>query len=125
RMFELAPHVVGVVAIIALLAMICARFPVPLALCIVSIAGLTYLIGWGPTRSLLASVPYEVAASWEMSAIPMLLLMGTLAYHSGMTADLYVVARIWMRRLPGGLAVASNFACAGFSAASGSSTATT
>jgi len=124
-MFEIAPPIVGLLGIVLLLVMICARFPVPLALCIVSIGGLAYLIGWGPATSVIAGVPYEFAASWEMSAIPMFLLMGTMAYHSGMTTELYSVARIWMRSFPGGLAIASNFACAGFSAASGSSTATT
>jgi tripartite ATP-independent transporter DctM subunit len=122
---DLAPDTVGVIGLIALLLLIFARFPVPLALMMVSIGGLFELLGFHATFSLLGSVPYEFAASWELSAVPMFLLMGALAYHSGMTSDLYGVARLWLRNLPGGLAVASNFACAGFAAASGSSVATT
>jgi tripartite ATP-independent transporter DctM subunit len=42
-----------------------------------------------------------------------------------MTAHMFEAARLWLGHLPGGLAVATNFACAGFAAASGSSLATT
>lgn len=54
----------------------------------------------------------------------MFLLMGAAAYHTGLTNSLYKAARIWLNGVPGGLAVASNFASAGFAAASGSSMAT-
>jgi tripartite ATP-independent transporter DctM subunit len=124
-MIELAPNTIGLIGLAALLLLIFARFPIALALAIVSIVGLIWLTGISTTLSLLESMPYDFAASWELSAIPMFLLMGAIAYHSGMTADLYAAARIWLRGLPGGLAVASNFACAGFAAASGSSVATT
>jgi tripartite ATP-independent transporter DctM subunit len=122
---ELSPNTVGLIGLGVLLLLIFARFPIALALSIVSIVGLIWLVGLDTTLSLLESMPYDFAASWELSAIPMFLLMGAIAFHSGMTADLYAAARIWLRGLPGGLAVASNFACAGFAAASGSSVATT
>ena len=66
----------------------------------------------------------EFGASWSLTTIPMFLLMGSVAYHSGMTASLFSAARLWLGNLPGGLAVATNFASAGFAAASGSSLAT-
>jgi tripartite ATP-independent transporter DctM subunit len=55
----------------------------------------------------------------------MFLLMGSIAHKTGMTANLFRAARLWLGNLPGGLAVATNWACAGFAAASGSSLATT
>ena len=124
-MFELSPNAVGLIGLAILLVLIFARFPIGLSLAMVSIGGLAYLTGWSTTFSLLSSMPYDFAASWELSAIPMFLLMGAIAFHSGMTSDLYAAARVWLHGLPGGLAVASNFACAGFAAASGSSVATT
>ncbi len=54
----------------------------------------------------------------------MFLLMGSIAFHTGMTSSLFNAARLWLSGLPGGLAVATNFASAGFAAASGSSLAT-
>ena len=122
---DLAPTTIGLIGLGVLLLLIFARFPIALSLALVSIVGLIWLVGVNSTLSLLEAMPYEFAASWELSAIPMFLLMGAIAFHSGMTADLYAAARVWLRGLPGGLAVASNFACAGFAAASGSSVATT
>jgi tripartite ATP-independent transporter DctM subunit len=124
-MTDLSPNTIGLIGLATLLILIFARFPIALALSIVSIVGLIWLTGLSTTLSLLEAMPYDFAASWELSAIPMFLLMGAIAFHSGMTADLYAAARVWLRGLPGGLAVASNFACAGFAAASGSSVATT
>ena len=115
----------GFLGIGAILVLIGLRFPVGLALGLVATVGLVELLGIGPTLGLLGVLPFEFSARWELSAIPMFLLMGTIAYYSGMTATLYQAARLWLGFLPGGLAVASNFACAGFAAASGSSLATT
>jgi tripartite ATP-independent transporter DctM subunit len=99
--------------------------PIGIALAVVALVGLLLIMGPDVTLSLAGVLPYDFAASWELSAIPMFLLMGTLAFHSGLTASLYDAARLWLRFLPGGLAVATNWACAGFAAASGSSIATT
>jgi tripartite ATP-independent transporter DctM subunit len=49
--------------------------------------------------------------------------MGSLANNSGISSSLFRAARLWFGGMPGGLAVATNFACAGFAAACGSSVA--
>jgi tripartite ATP-independent transporter DctM subunit len=54
----------------------------------------------------------------------MFILMGAVAHNSGLSEALFKAARLWLSGLPGGLAVATNFASAGFAAASGSSVAT-
>lgn len=99
--------------------------PIGLALALVAFFGLWGIVGLDITFSLMSILPYDFAASWELTAVPMFLLMGTLAHRSGMTVNLFRAARLWLGHLPGGLAVATNFACAGFAAASGSSLATT
>src|SRR5699024_10097687 len=50
----------------------------------------------------------------------MFILMGLILWRAGLTSDLYDVAKIWLSRLPGGLAVTTNVAGAGLGAASGS-----
>ena len=50
--------------------------------------------------------------------------MGELAYHSGMSDDLFETAYKWLGRLPGGLSMSSIAGCAGFSAVCGDSLAT-
>jgi len=104
--------------------LIALRVPVGFALMIVFIGGVSALKGLGVAAGMLRTEPFDFAAHWSFSAIPMFLLMGAVAHHSGISASLFQAARLWLGGLPGGLAVAANFACAGFSAASGSSTAT-
>lgn len=118
------PTVLGFIGFVALLVLLALRVPVAVSLCLVSVAGIALLRGTDPALSLLGGLPYGFSASWTLSAVPMFLLMGSLAYHTGLTGSLYAAARAWMGRLPGGLAVATNFACAGFAAVSGSSMAT-
>ncbi len=121
----MSPVAQGFVALALLLVLIGLRFPVALALALVAFGGMVSFLGFAPALSLAGKIPYEFAATYEFSAIPMFILMGSVAFHSGLTTSLYTAARLWFGRLPGGLAVATNFACAGFGAASGSTLATT
>lgn len=114
----------GFAGLAVLLLLLALRVPVAISLCVVSGGGIALLRGTNPALSLLGGLPYGFSASWTLSAVPMFLLMGSLAYHTGLTGSLYAAARAWLGRLPGGLAVATNFACAGFAAVSGSSMAT-
>jgi tripartite ATP-independent transporter DctM subunit len=115
---------IGALGIVVILALIAARVPIGLALGSVAFVGIANVIGMKAALGMIGNLPYDFTAHWSLSAIPMFLLMGTVAYHSGMTNSLYRAARLWLGFLPGGLAVATNFACAGFAAASGSSLAT-
>ncbi len=115
---------IGAGGIVVLLLLIALRMPIALALAGVAVIGIGLIRGPAAAFAVLAEQPYNFIAHWSLSAIPMFLLMGTVAYHAGLTNSLYKAARVWLIRLPGGLAVASTMACAGFSAASGSSVAT-
>lgn len=115
---------VAAIAFGILLLLLALRVPIGVALATVSIGGIIALRGTRPAFGVLGSLPFDFAASWSLSAVPMFLLMGSIAYHTGLTRSLYSAARLWLNSLPGGLAVASNFASAGFAAASGSSLAT-
>lgn len=116
---------IGALALFGAIVLIGLRVPIGLALGSAAIVGINFIIGTSGMFAVVKSVPYEFAASWELSAIPMFLLMGNVAYYTGMTDSLFNAARVWMGRFPGGLAIATNFSCAGFAAASGSSLATT
>ncbi|MEM1371910.1 MAG: TRAP transporter large permease [Pseudomonadota bacterium] len=69
-------------------------------------------------------VPYSKISSQALSLIPIFILIGYLAYHAGLTTALFEAAKRWIGWLPGGLAVATVFATAGFAAVSGASVAT-
>lgn len=69
-------------------------------------------------------VPHSKVSSQALSLIPTFILIGYLAYYAGLTKALFEAAKRWVGWLPGGLAVATVFATAGFAAVSGASVAT-
>ncbi len=107
-----------------LLVLLILRMPVALALIAVSFGGIAALIGVRPALGVMANTPYSFTASWTLSAVPMFLLMGFVAYHARLTSGLFDAAKTLLRRLPGALAISSIFACSGFAAVCGSSLAT-
>lgn len=118
------PLLLGFAGIGLVLVLLAFRVPIAVSLATVSIAGLYLLRGPRASLGTLGSLPFDFASSFTLSAVPMFLLMGAIAFHTGLTSSLFKAARVWLNGLPGGLAIASNFASAGFSAASGSSLAT-
>lgn len=115
---------VGLWGVAVLIILLIARFPVALALITVSFGGITLLVGVTPALGIVMNTPYSFVASWTMSAVPMFLLMGFVSYHGGLTTGLFEAAKVMLRKVPGGLAISSIFACSGFAAVSGSSLAT-
>ena len=98
--------------------------PIAFAMFFVGFLGLTCLASAGAALPVLARTVYEVSAYYPYTVIPLFIVMGGFAGSSGMTHELYRTFDKWLRRLPGGLSIATIGACAGFSAVSGSSVAT-
>ncbi|MBV1866056.1 MAG: TRAP transporter large permease [Rhodobacteraceae bacterium] len=69
-------------------------------------------------------VPHSKVAAQALSLIPTFILIGYLAYYAGLTKALFEAAKRWVGWVPGGMAVATVFATAGFAAVSGASVAT-
>lgn len=111
----------SLLSLVAILLLIALRLPIGVALGGVSFAGFWYMRNLEVALSVLKEIPFVFAANWELTAIPMFLLMGAIANNSGISVSLFRAARVWLGALPGGLAVAANAACAGFAAACGSS----
>ena len=120
----MTPVELGAWSLVLVLALLAVRVPIGVVLGAVSLGGIWALRGPDVAVNILRSAPYDFIANWSLSAIPMFILMGSVAHHSGISSSLFAAARLWFGRLPGGLAIATNFACAGFAAASGSSVAT-
>jgi tripartite ATP-independent transporter DctM subunit len=113
----------SLVSLGAMLVLIALRVPIGIAMGAVAFFGFWYLRNLNVALSALSDTPFVFAASWDLSAIPMFLLMGSIAGNAGIGSALFRAAYAWFGALPGGLAVATNWACAGFGAASGSSVA--
>ena len=112
---------IGLIALASVLGLIALRVPIAVVLIVVSFTGIWAIVGERPALSMLSTVPYNFAASWTLSSVPMFLLMGYLAFHSGLTRGLFEAARAWLGWMPGGLAIASLCGAGGFAAVTGSS----
>lgn len=111
----------GLAGIAVLLVLLALRVPVAVALILVSFGGIWLMLGFEPAVGILTTTPYDFVASWTLSAVPMFLLMGFVAYHAGLTTNLFAAANRALRRVPGGLGMAGVLACTGFASVSGSS----
>ena len=117
----MSPTLVGILGLAGLFLLIFLRMPIGIALSIAGVLGYWALSGLDPTLALIGSVPFEIAYNYDLSIIALFVLMGNLAMVSGMSRDLYDMARSLVGHWPGGLASATVVGCAGFAAVSGSS----
>ncbi len=115
---QIAAIFVGVLFFLILM-----RIPIGVSLIAVSFGGLWSMFNWNIAWGSLGIVPYNFANSWVLSSIPAFLFMGFICYHTRLTQGLFSAAQVWLSGLPGGLAIASVFGCAGFAAVTGSSVA--
>ncbi len=118
------PLLVGTICILLLFGLAILGVRVAFAAGIAGMVGMIEMIGFGPGVSTVGTIPYAKTSLYALSVLPPFILIGFLAYHAGMTAKLFDAARKWIGWVPGGLAVATVMAQAGFAAVSGASTAT-
>ncbi len=118
------PLTIGVLGAAALVALAVLGVRIAYAAALVGTLGLMILMG-DPYAALVTAgtVPYAKGTSYELSVLPMFILIGYLAYYAGMTTTSFEAAKRWFGWLPGGLAIGTIFAVAAFSAVSGASTA--
>ncbi|SDL39754.1 TRAP transporter, DctM subunit [Modicisalibacter muralis] len=120
----MSSELIGALGLGGLLVLMILRVPVALCMLIVGVVGFSRIISWDAAISMLKSVPIEVLTNYSFSAIPMFILMGVLAAHSGMAGKLFNSTRTLCGGWKGGLAIAAVGSCGIFSAISGSSLAT-
>ena len=115
---------VGIIGIALLVLLFLLRMPVAFAMALVGFVGFTYLTTPQAALGLIGRDIFEDFSSYPLSVIPMFILMGTFAFASGISKRLYKTTYAWIGQFRGGLTMATVFACAGFGAICGSSTAT-
>jgi tripartite ATP-independent transporter DctM subunit len=117
--------VVGVIGIIALMCVIfLLSIPVSFAMAIVGLVGFIYVTTWTAGLNMAGSTIWNIFSSYGLTVIPLFILMGQVAFHSGVNERLYDAAYKWIGHIKGGLATATVAACAAFAAICGSNTAT-
>ncbi|HEX9811752.1 MAG TPA: TRAP transporter large permease [Burkholderiales bacterium] len=115
---------VGLGGLAVLIVLIVIRMPIAHAMIIVGFGGISILSGPQIILYQLKDLAFGKFANYDLSVLPMFLLMGYVASHVGLSRDLFRAARAWFGWMRGGVAMAAMVACAGFGAVCGSSLAT-
>lgn len=129
------PFTLGGIGLGLVLVLLVLRVPIAFSLGAVAAACTFVFYAWPEGRDfnalsgmravvpLLTANSFNFVHSFEMSMVPLFIALSHIAYHSGITTDIYHSVRVWLSRMPGGLAIASIIGCGGFSALTGSSVA--
>uniref|UniRef100_A0A7C2NZF7 TRAP transporter large permease n=1 Tax=candidate division WOR-3 bacterium TaxID=2052148 RepID=A0A7C2NZF7_UNCW3 len=117
---EFSPLLSGSILLALFLALVFQGIPIGVAFGVSGFLGIAWARGFDVALSMLGTIPYSWASSPMLIPMPLFIFMGFLAFHSGISKDLYEAAFKWFGRLPGGLAIATTIANAGFGAICGS-----
>jgi C4-dicarboxylate transporter DctM subunit len=112
------------VAFAVLLAISFARVPIAFAMGIVGFAGFAILRGFEPALGQLEKVAFATGLNYELTVLPLFILMGNFVTSARLSEDLYRAANSFLGHRRGGLAMATVVACGGFASVCGSSMAT-
>ncbi len=120
----MSPTVIGLIGVAALFILIFLRMPVGFVMAAVGFVGFGSVVSFDAAMSIIAKDLFSVFGSYSLTVIPLFVLMGQLAYHSGISKRLFNAAYKFIGHWPGGLAIATIGACAAFAAICGSTNAT-
>lgn len=107
-----------------LLVMVFLRVPIAFAMAVVGTAGFAVLVNLDASFALVGQTVFGTALTYELSVLPLFILMGNFVNRAGLSRELYDASHAFLGHMRGGLAMATIVACGGFSAICGSSLAT-
>jgi len=115
----------GILGMLFLFAILFLGVPIGFGMAITGFLGMIVLNkSLPPSLAMLGIGPYDTGASYMLTVVPLFILMGELAFHSGISKDLFEAASKWFGRVRGGIAMSAVAGCAGFAAVCGDSLAT-
>jgi tripartite ATP-independent transporter DctM subunit len=120
----LSPLLVGAILFGAMLVLMAIRVPIAIAMFVPGALGYVALSGMLPLLAHLKGALYARFSVYDLSVIPLFLLMGQFATQGGLSRALFRAAASFVGHFRGGLAMAAVLACAAFGAICGSSVAT-
>ncbi|MCF0120535.1 MAG: TRAP transporter large permease [Oscillospiraceae bacterium] len=129
----MSPIVIGLLGLLVLLVLLFMGKHIGIAMALVGFFGIFFMrLSQYPAAMALSKAlgafktgAFGSCSKESLVVIPMFTLMGCLCYYSGISQDLYAACYKWVSRRRGGLAIATEIACAFFGAICGSATATT
>lgn len=121
----MSPELAGVIGIIVLLLVLFfLGMPVGFAMAVVGFSGFAYLVSFKAAFAMVGTDIWGTFSKYGLTVIPLFILMGYLAFNSGIAEKLYNTAYKWVGHWRGGLAIATIAADEFFAAICGSNTAT-
>ncbi len=120
----MTPTLAGIAGFVILIVLMFLRIPVGFVMAVVGILGFAQLVSWPAALHLTARDFFATFSTYNLTVVPLFVLMGQIAFHAGISGRLFNAAHKFMGHLPGGLAMATIGACAAFSAICGSTSAT-
>ncbi len=120
----MSPTVIGIIGILALFILIFSRMPIGFLMAIIGFFGFASIVSVDASLNLIAKDFFNVFGSYNLTVIPLFVLMGQLSFHAGISSRLFDAAYRFIGHLPGGLAIATIGACSAFAAICGSTNAT-
>jgi len=107
-----------------MMVMLALRVHIGISMFLAGAIGYVWASGWDPLLAYLKNAPYGRFSLYDLSVVPLFLLMGQFATHGGLSKALFRAGNAFIGHWRGGMAMAGVSACAGFGAICGSSLAT-
>jgi len=120
----MSPFVTGLVGTALMFVLIFLKMPISFSMLITGFLGILFLTNVEAALGSVALTLYRCFSDYALTVVPLFVLMGALANVSGISGETFQVAEKWLRRLPGGLAMATIAGCAAFASICGSNIAT-
>lgn len=120
----MTPTQIGILGIAIMVLVFMTRMPVAYVMAIIGFLGFSTLTSIKAGLNLMARDYYEVFSSYGLTTVPLFILMGQLAFNSGISHRLYNTAYRYLGNTRGGLAITTVTACTAFGSVCGSSPAT-
>ncbi|MBW2194651.1 MAG: TRAP transporter large permease [Deltaproteobacteria bacterium] len=114
--------IIGIVVLFAVLFLL--GMPVGFAMAMVGFCGFCYVVTFEAAVNMVGTDLWTTFSKYGLTVIPLFILMGYLAFNSGIAEKLYNTAYKWFGHWRGGLAIATIGADELFAAICGSNTAT-
>jgi tripartite ATP-independent transporter DctM subunit len=118
------PTLLAVSILVLLFVLLAAGMPIGFAMGLSAFLGTLLLIDTQAALALLGQTAYETALTYNLSVVPMFVLMGYIAGEARLSEALYRACNAWLGHRRGGLALATIGGCGAFAAICGSSLAT-
>ncbi len=120
----MSPSTIGILGIAVMVLLFLTRMPVAYVMTLVGFVGFGVMVSFHGSLNLVAKEFYSVFSNYDLTTIPLFILMGQLVFSSGISTRLYNTAYKWLGGIRGGMAMATVCSCTAFGAVCGSSPAT-